>query len=349
MKSKWSKEINKFYPVQTASIQPKLDNGVYMFRMPPLSPSYFEKIRDNFTFDYKIYGLRTELINRTLQLWKNTTGNIGILLNGTKGTGKSVTSQIVCNNMIENFDMPVLLINEPYENLADILALIPQDIVVMIDEFEKVFSTTDMDGSNVDLSQRLLSLMDGAMASEYRRLFVFTTNKKWIDENLLQRPGRLRYVVEFNDLKLSEISEIVDDLLIYPEFKEDTISFISTLEIITVDIVKSIIQEVNIFKESPENFKHIFNVQEKSDTYNIYIDDKMFIEYASISPSNIFDKKIAVGKNFYINNECVGEIVKLDNINKKITIKNHENKKVEYTVIKTKTYHANFRNSEFAF
>jgi len=58
-------------------------------------------------------------------------------------------------------------------------------VIIFVDEYEKVFrSDGDYDGST-----GILTLMDGALSSEYRRLFLFTTNTLSVNSNLLQRPG----------------------------------------------------------------------------------------------------------------------------------------------------------------
>jgi hypothetical protein len=60
---------------------------------------YFQQIKEDFTFPYKIYGHNSNLIDRVAKAYNNTTGNIGILLNGIKVTCKSETAEIICNKM----------------------------------------------------------------------------------------------------------------------------------------------------------------------------------------------------------------------------------------------------------
>lgn len=45
---------------------------------------YLSKIAESFTFDYKLYGLNQKFIDYVLRT--NTTGNLGVLLDGIKGT-----------------------------------------------------------------------------------------------------------------------------------------------------------------------------------------------------------------------------------------------------------------------
>lgn len=351
MKSKaWSNSGDKYYPIVTSSFQENLDAGVYTIQIPDMSPMFFQKIKEDFTFSYKIYGHNNKLVDRVCKTYENTKDNLGVLLNGYKGTGKSVTAELICNKMSKEKNMPVILINEQIHGLPEILANIHQDVIVFVDEFEKVFSR-DVQDYTIDTSQELLTVMDGALKSEYRRLFVFTTNKTHINENLLQRPGRIRYLVQFKDLSKKVIEEIVDDMLEYPEHRDSTIEFIAGLEMITVDIVKAVINEVNLFNESPEDFKHIFNVEEKSAVYNIYkgdidaddSDPKILFDRVDVSPNPEIMKASPLkyaGKSLYIEHAYVGRILEVKD--KVVVYQLDGGKKQTVTLEKTKSYHHNY-------
>jgi SpoVK/Ycf46/Vps4 family AAA+-type ATPase len=111
--------------------------------------------------------------------------------------------------------------------------------------------------------------MSGTYTTSFRRMFILTTNRLWINENLLNRPGRIRYKKNFSDLTRAQIQEILEDCLAEKEFEEEIIEFMKPLKLITVDIVKSIVSEVNIHKESPEICCKDFNLEFKEDTYSI--------------------------------------------------------------------------------
>ena len=171
--------------------------------------------------------------------------------------------------------MPIILINANFPHLNDFLSSIEQDVVVMIDEYEKVFDgSIDEDDYGRDKSSgspTLLSLMDGTLKGSYRKLFILTTNKLWLNENMLNRPGRIRYLKRFGDLNREQIEEIIDDCLKYPEYKEDIIDYIKPLEIITVDIIKAIVSEINIYNEPPIECCEDLNLEFKSNKYSAII------------------------------------------------------------------------------
>lgn len=279
----------------------KLENAVYHVGVHPDLGFYLSKVNEMFSFDYKIYGLETKFINRVMKYYESTQdSNLGILLNGLKGTGKTVTSKIIASKV----NQPVIIIDTPYRGLNHFLNSIPQDITIFADEYEKVFKD--------EHKSDMLTIMDGAITSPYRRFFLLTTNYLKVDENLLERPSRVRYLKKFSDLPLDIITEIVDDCLTERQFREDTILFISTLKKITIDIVKSIITEVNIQCESPFDFADTFNVEVNDSKVKVYLienDEEVLIfnnermEYRDIEFTSDH-----IGNSFYIGNTYLGRI-----------------------------------------
>ena len=219
---------------------------------------YLERTADEFVFNYKVYGLQSKFMQHVLTAFKNTKGNFGILLNGTKGTGKSVTAKVLANK----FNLPVIVVKSFGENntqLIEFLASFNFDCVFFFDEFEKNFS--DKDSS-------ILQIMDGVYTSEYRRIFLLTTNETNINDNLISRPSRLRYIHEFSNLEPEIIREYLNDTLNDKSHIEDIIDFVDTLQISTIDILKSIVEEINIFgfDKFMEN-KSFFNIKTAAYTY----------------------------------------------------------------------------------
>lgn len=195
-----------------------------------------------------------------------------------------------------------------FENANSFINAIPQDIVVFVDEYEKIYKE----------SNELLTIMDGVLNAPYRRVFLMTTNNLHIENNLIDRPSRVRYLKTFSNLSPDIVEEIIDDLLINKEFKDDCIIFASTLEIITVDIIKSIINEVNIQEESPLKFKNVFNASTKKGKYKVFtqINDKieLFKKGVKISPRINFGEH-TIGSGFYIDETYVGSITEVIDFN----------------------------------
>lgn len=271
--NKYGKAFKKDTNCEKHSILPL---GVYTV-IKTMEGYYLQRIFDNFEFNYKIYGVETDLIDRSLKTYQQTNANLGILLNGLKGTGKTVTAKQICNNL----NQPVILITFNDGTVHEYVNNINQNLTILIDEYEKIFEE----------DVEMLTIMDGAINSEFKRVFILTTNSLRINDNLLQRPGRIRYVKTFQDLSPKIIEELIDDILINKKYKDEVFNFISNLQNITIDIAKSVIVEVNIHDELPEQFKSIFNVKQITGKYDLTVlnpDGKTYDEqYISVFKSVI--------------------------------------------------------------
>ena len=313
MKNNWV-QINNDYLLQEVSQQvTKLPVGVYKVNLNPITSELFlTHLQEKFEFPYKVYGVENKFVERVAKTFKNTTGNLGVLMNGVKGTGKTVTSEMICNEL----NLPVLIVPAAYKNLPDFINQVQQDVVVFFDEYEKMYNNYD---------SSILTVMDGVLNNEHRKVFLLTTNNSYINDNLLQRPGRIRYVKEFTDLTLEVIMEIVEDKLVHKELKDQCVDFISKLETITMDIVNAVISEVNIHNEDPIVFKDIFNINMIENRVNLYVTDpatsgltKLEHKDVCIHPIKITNK--AVGQWFRINDVEIGKISKV--IDDKIIVVN---------------------------
>ncbi len=242
----------------SAIILDELPIGNYSVHTSMFGP-YLTK-NDNFKLPEKIYGNDKEFINHILHTWKNSPDSIGILLTGLKGLGKSFTANLIC----ELLGLPIVKVTEPLgREVIDILNDIKQEHVVYIDEFEKLFP---IDGDEGKASQEMfLSYLDGNNSSGVKKLFLITTNES-INKYFINRPTRLRYVREYNELAPSTIKEIIEDKLQNIEYLDDIIENVDA-ESVNMDILIKIIDEVNIHNKPYSTFKDFFNFKIEEPTY----------------------------------------------------------------------------------
>jgi hypothetical protein len=287
----WLKTVNTFRRVEgDFGIIDKIPMGVYNIGLS-MQGWYLERFADEFVFDYKIYGLQNDFCDYVLKTYENTTGNLGIMLTGTKGTGKTVTAKILANR----FKLPIIIIKDMGENnqgLIEYLNGFNFDCVLFLDEFEKNFSNED---------SSILQIMDGVYNVGYRKIFLLTTNYLNVNENLIGRPSRIRYVKEFGNLDIKTVREYLDDALLIPEASESIIEFIDSLSISTIDILKTIVNEVNIHgAEGLEICKSFFNVNRLDYKYRCikaYVDYDKFDGDSSKYTTESFLKDINKYKN----------------------------------------------------
>lgn len=340
MEKAWAKQSNNFSLVETSHQYKKLPKGIYRVGVDPRTGFYLSHNNEKFDFSYKVYGVEKKFIDRVTKTYKNTTNNLGVLLNGMKGTGKTVTAELICNNL----ELPVFIITEPYEGLSEFINDIQQDIICFFDEYEKMYR---------DENYSVLTIMDGVLNNGFRRVFLLTTNSLYVNDNLLQRPGRIRYLKSFKDLSLEHIIEIIDDKLIHPEFKDELIKYISELKMITVDIVKAIVEEVNIHHEGPKEFKNIINATPSDESWDVFIvneEGKHRIKHKGVKISPIGFNENHVHDNFYINGQRIGSIEVVED-EENIRVKPYANfegdKLIHYSISQVSTTHRNFREHVF--
>lgn len=238
-----------------------LPNKVYTIQEDPRSGKlYLEEYADSFHFDFKVYGMETQLIDHIMKTFENTTGNLGVLFNGVKGTGKTITAKLIANKM----ELPVILVTTAYGGLADFISKICCPCILFFDEYEKTFKK-DYDDAGI------LSIMDGVFNSPYRRIFLLTTNNLYVNDNLIGRPSRIRYKKTFGNLQPEVVQEYLDDNLKDKKYTNEIIEFIDSLAISTIDILKAIVDELNIHNTPLSTFKNFFNVETAKYSWNLKV------------------------------------------------------------------------------
>lgn len=199
----------------------------------------------------KIYGDSTDRMNRIINSFNATDKNLGVLLYGESGSGKSLLAKQVCVKLAETH--PVIIVSSDHIDILDrYIEKINDSCVFFIDEFEKMFEKPS------DQS-KLLSIIDGT--SSKKNLFVFTANNpKMVNQFFFNRPGRIRYAYEYGHLSESIILEVLEDMLDNKGRVQEIASLISYLKEPSFDVVCSIAREVNLYPD--------FTVQQLMDGYN---------------------------------------------------------------------------------
>ncbi len=276
---------NKFSLAPKSIVLETLEPGVYDLQWNADTNSfYLLKQRDSFELPEKIYDFDESFICRVCRTWEFTKDNLGVLLEGAKGSGKSITAKVICNRL----KIPVVTISRKFQGFASFITSIPQDIVVMIDEFEKIFRS---DEDQVPF----LSLMDGVSGATHKRLYLLTTNTQSLNDNFLNRPGRIRYLKRYANLTKEQVMLILNDRL-KKNYKTETLAYITQLRIITVDIVCKIVDEVNLFDEPPQIFGDIFNCSKLSEHYLVFWNG-VFATKTDLTTKDVFFRDLEVGEH----------------------------------------------------
>lgn len=211
----------------------------------------------------KIYSNDTSFIEHVLKSYASAEGSLGILLSGNKGLGKSFTANVICQKL----GLPVIKVTSKFPKGNELFAFlnkIQQEHVIFIDEFEKIFATGvgaygQPAEDNKFLQQNdFLSFLDNGSIGT-KRLFIITANER-VSEYLMNRPTRIRYHRKYKTMASEVIREIVEDLLVNQDFKQDLIENIPQKDV-NIDVLIKIIQEVNLHNIPYSKFKDFFNFQ----------------------------------------------------------------------------------------
>jgi len=193
-----------------------------------------------------------------VKTFKERPGNLGILLTGKKGTGKSLTAKSLCIKS----GLPVIIISVPYTggDFNEFLTKITQPCIIFVDEFEKVYAEKEK-------QHALLPLMDGTF--EGKKIFLLTTNTTGnFTGPLNNRPGRIFYKKEYTNLESDTIREIAENLLINKDWVGELMQVVAAYHCATMDMVISIITECNLHNDNPKLAISYLNIQAENSTYD---------------------------------------------------------------------------------
>lgn len=225
------------------------------------------KEHDDFILPKRLYGDTAKRTERFINTFKARPGKTtGVLLNGVKGSGKSLQAKHTAAVACAAHNMPCILVNTPLHDEAfkSFVGLIKQPCVMFFDEFEKVYE----DQSH---QQDLLSMLDGTQHTN--KLFLFTTNdKQHLNVNLINRPGRIFYSIQYDGVTDAEIKEYCEENLYKDNYERDYKNVCTVAKMFksfNFDMLQALIEEVNRYKEDPlESVKYLNIVlEEESQSY----------------------------------------------------------------------------------
>lgn len=208
------------------------------------------------TLPKKIYG-GTGLEERILKSFNSSNKSVGVLLEGLKGSGKTLFSKVLAKKS----GLPIIIVDEEYpvQRAVEFFAKIKQPICLLFDELEKntYFWKTD----------KLLKLLDGVQPGP-KKLTIMTCNKiDNLDDNLKDRCSRIRYYIHYDGLSLSSIQEIVNDVIENESNKIGLADKIfNSVKTKSYDNIISICKEINIFPDML--FEDIMSIMNIDGDYN---------------------------------------------------------------------------------
>ena len=264
--------------------------GNYSLQFDERRDEYYLIKQEDFKLPDKIYGDLSFIDRWILSYNNNSEKNLGILLSGIKGTGKTITAQIFAKKI----NLPIIFITKDFcgpkfETFLSNPCFF--NSVIFIDEFEKIYDQYDNDSIN-----SLLGLMDGLFNTKF--IFLLTANNPVnINEKLKNRLNRVKYHKIYEKLDINVAEDIINDMLIDKKHKNSLFQFIDSFNMLTMDILTSLIKEINLFGEDAITCASYLNLTDEEEYYSVTIkfngkkyncrdknfshkDGQIFIEYS---------------------------------------------------------------------
>jgi hypothetical protein len=226
--------------------------GNYTVNQDMMGNLFLQQI-ESFTIGTKLYGDTTRHTGRIFSTFMDRDVSTGVLLNGEKGSGKSLLAKNLSVTAAEA-GVPTIVINQPWvgDKFNTLIQSIEQPCVVLFDEFEKVYDE--------DSQEQTLTLLDGVFPS--KKLFILTCNDKWrIDKHMRNRPGRIFYMLDFKGLDADFIREYCEDRLDAKEYIERIVQITGTFSAFNFDMLKALVEEMNRYNEPPQEAMKMLNAK----------------------------------------------------------------------------------------
>lgn len=222
----------------------------------------------------KIYGNSQNIADHIVQSFElnDSSKNLGVLLSGGRGLGKTLTTRLVIEKFKEKY--PIILVSEFTPDLPDFLSNL-KNCIILMDEFEK-FMSGNANGSDNEEDQTkqetILSVLDGNTGCA-GNLFLLTVNNLCrVDENLKSRPGRIRYHYRYESENAEVVRNYCNDNLERKDIIEDVVRTLGVAKYVSLDIITSFVDELNKFPNlTPLEAMEFFNIESSETKYKINI------------------------------------------------------------------------------
>ena len=200
--------------------------------------------------------------NLSFQSYLKRDKNLGVLLSGGKGLGKSLTARLVIEQLHKKH--PVIIVNQYIPGMFEFLKQI-SNAVILFDEFEKTIQG-NVDGSDRNTEaptkqDEMLSLLDGTAVGSHN-LYLLTCNETGrLNDNLKSRPGRIAYHYRYESCTEETIRNYCADNLKKRELEDEIVSELLATRYVSLDIIQALVDEVNNFDVTVPEAMEYMNIQ----------------------------------------------------------------------------------------
>lgn len=224
-------ENNKYRQLQMYPTKPMI---YYVKWSHEYKDYYLEPYQDKFPIPKKIYGNIEAIAYRVWNDYVISNKSTGIILSGAAGGGKSLAISVISNLALKN-KLAVIILQKLRidNNLIHWLSTLT-NVVLYLDEFGKMINRSDQD--------QMLTLFTDVNGS--KKIYLLTENDTdKISHYIMNRPGRVRYHVDFNRIDKETLEEYCKDMGVHPDFYKDLEMKYKSAYIFTFDHLQCIVTE----------------------------------------------------------------------------------------------------------
>lgn len=264
----------------------------YYLRFAKMRGFYLEAQDELEIKEEKIYGVHMEKIEKVLSSFNRINRNLGVILSGHKGIGKSLFAKLLSKTAVDR-GYPVIIVDRFIPGIASFIEEIKQEVLILFDEFDKTFGSIKAGDGEADPQAGLLSLFDGM--SNGKKMFVVTCNElRNLNDYLINRPGRFHYHFRFDFPSIEEIDEYMHDKLEEQYYGEiDKVKNFSSRVNLNYDCLRAIAFELNSGIKFEEAIKdlNIMNMRAAGYDLVLYFQNGMRMTRNNVS-LDLFNKTI---------------------------------------------------------
>lgn len=181
----------------------------------------------------KVYELEEDTIfkTRVLNNFNKNDKSVGIMLAGTKGTGKTMLAKVIAKES----NLPIIIVDSQYpaNRLVTFFKQFTTPVCIIFDEIEKNFDTSSM-----------LDFLDGVEKTTKKLVLMTCNNLNRVSEYLQDRCSRVRYIRKYTPTdNLAFLPMLIEDKQI--KNAKEVEEFIKTkFKLPSIDNINAFLNEI---------------------------------------------------------------------------------------------------------
>lgn len=198
----------------------------------------------------KVYKSKEDIIfnKRVLNYFNVTSANTtGVLLAGTKGTGKSVEAKVLAKES----GLPIIIVDNDYpsQKLIQFFKSFNTPVCIIFDEIEKNRDT-----------EKMLDFLDGIEKTTKKLVLMTCNDLQRVSIYMQDRCSRVRYLRKYTpDCNFEFLPELVKDMEI--KSQEDVVKYITNNVVLpSMDNLYSLLTEIKLLEDTDMSLDEIVRV-----------------------------------------------------------------------------------------